>query len=197
MSASELDVFNYFLTFTSIILGLGVTCLLDGVSKLVQNRKLIRVYWVHLTWALIIALLQMEYWWSQWRFVSTVSEWTLILFVVHILPVVILFLVSDLVFPNGLIDDKASLNFEEYYYSNIRNWIFILLGFYLITTSLQQNLIGREELLSLNNAFRLPGLGIALLLYKSRNRILHSLFSVIALMFLIFYILAFSFSPLT
>ncbi len=196
MSVSELDVFNYFLTFSSLILGLGVTCLLDGMSKLIQNRKFLRIYWVHLVWALTIVLLQLEYWWSQWRIVSSVSEWTLLLFVVHILPVVILFLASDLIFPHSLIESEIELDFEEYYYSNIRTWIFVLLGSYLIIVGLQQILIGREEILSLNNAFRVSGIGIAALLYWSRNRILHSALSLFSLMLLVSYILTFSFSPL-
>lgn len=196
MRISEMDVFNYFLTFSSIILGLGTTCLLDGLSKLIQTRKIIKIYWVHLIWILIIFLLQLEYWWSQWRFASSAHDWTLLMFVVHILPIICLFLMSDLIIPDSFIEQKEDFKLDIFFYSNIRRWLFILITIYLVSAGIQQVLIGNERLLSLNNAYRSLSVCLSLSLYASKNRLFHSAFAVVALFILLSYILTFSFKPL-
>ena len=196
MTFSELDVFNYFLTFSSIILGLGTTCLLDGLSKLIQTRKIIKIYWVHLAWILIIFLLQLEYWWSQWRIASSAHEWTLLLFVVHIMPIMCLFLMSDIIIPDDFIEQEGDFKLDLFFYSNIRNWLFLLITIYLICAGLQQVLIGNERLFSFNNFYRGVSACLSLSLFFSKNRLLHSIVAILGLLILGSYTLTFSFKPL-
>ena len=196
MSVSKLDVFNYLMGFSAIILGLGITCLFDGVSKLIQNKRSYKVYWVHLIWALFVFLLQLNYWWGLWIYIPSVSDWTFILYIIIIIPAIILFIMSDMMFPNNLIEAEATFNLKLYYYETLRTPLFLLLGSYFFLTGLVRFIVEIDPLLSTNNLLRIVGLLIALLLYKSNNIRLHFVFSIVSLMVLIFYLISFSFQPL-
>lgn len=43
-------MFNYVMVLASVIVGLGVTHLLQGIVSIVQHPGRERVYWIHLTW---------------------------------------------------------------------------------------------------------------------------------------------------
>ncbi len=122
--------------FSAIILGLGITCLFDGVSKLIQNKRSYKVYWVHLIWALFVFLLQLNYWWGLWIYIPSVSDWTFLLYILIIIPAIILFIMSDMMFPNNLIEAEATFNFKLYYYATLRTPLFLLLGSYFFLTGL-------------------------------------------------------------
>jgi hypothetical protein len=47
-----MDPFSYLSVLTSIVLALGITRILSGVGRLLQTRGRVRIYWVHLLWAL-------------------------------------------------------------------------------------------------------------------------------------------------
>ena len=59
MNVRGLDVefFNYVMVLASVIIGLGLAHLLQGVAGIVQHPDREKIYWVHLVWVAATFLL--------------------------------------------------------------------------------------------------------------------------------------------
>jgi hypothetical protein len=116
-----MDPFAYLSVLTSIVLALGITRVLTGLGKLLQARGRVRVYWVHLVWALNVFLYQTLNWWILFRW-QRQEQWTFFLFLFVLLSPTVAFLLSMLLFPDVLDD---GLELRQQYYENHR-WFFVL-----------------------------------------------------------------------
>ncbi|MCX7356632.1 MAG: hypothetical protein NT015_00545, partial [Alphaproteobacteria bacterium] len=72
-----MTMFEYVMVLASIIVGLGMTHLLQGVLDIVQERT--RAYWVHLVWVAWAFIQAIFWWWWEFRY-SEVEAWTFPLF---------------------------------------------------------------------------------------------------------------------
>ena len=115
------QAFAYLSVLTSIVLGLGIARLLTGLGRLLQARGRVRLYWVHMLWALNLLLFQTLTWWILFRWQSRM-EWTFFLFMFLLLSPTISFLLTVLLFPDPL-PDGADL--RQHYFANHR-WFFTL-----------------------------------------------------------------------
>ena len=114
--------FEYISTLLSIIVGLGITHLLIGIGRIINNPKGVKPYWIHLVWTLTIFIWLISYWWFEYRLIS-IHEWTFQLYLFFILYAISLFFLCIINMPFYFPDD-----FREYYYST-RKWFFIVLLF--------------------------------------------------------------------
>jgi hypothetical protein len=116
-----MDPFSYLSFLTSIVLGLGITRVLAGFGKLLQARGRVRLYWVHLLWALSVFLYLVLNWWILFRW-HTQEQWTFFIFLFVLLSPTIGFLLSVLLFPEPL---EAGTDLKQHFYGNHR-WFFVL-----------------------------------------------------------------------
>ena len=58
-------VFEYLGVLISVIMGLGITHLATGASKLIQNRGTVRLYVPHLLWTLNVLIYILLVWWGM------------------------------------------------------------------------------------------------------------------------------------
>jgi len=65
-----MDPYSYLSVLTSIVLALGITRILSGLGWLLQKRGRVRVYWMHLLWALNLFLYLALNWWILFRWES-------------------------------------------------------------------------------------------------------------------------------
>lgn len=114
-----MNAFEYISTLLSIIIGVGITHLLIGISRLIYNPKGVKIYWIHLLWTFSVFTNLIWYWWFEFGF-SSVTEWTFQMYFFIIIYAVLLFLLSVINIPFYFPD-----NFKEYYYSS-KNWFFIV-----------------------------------------------------------------------
>jgi uncharacterized membrane protein YedE/YeeE len=70
-----MDAFSYLSIVPSIIIALGITRLLTGIGRILENRDWVKVYSVHLLWALNVLLFMVLNWWVLFRW-ETQQEWT-------------------------------------------------------------------------------------------------------------------------
>ena len=70
-----MEMFNYVMVLASVIIGLGITHLLQGVGRIVQHPGREKTYWVHLLWVAAIFLRAIFWWWFEFR-LSKIAEWT-------------------------------------------------------------------------------------------------------------------------
>lgn len=65
-----MSVFEYPGILVSVIMGLGITHMLAGVSKMIHHRETMKIYWVHIVWTLNLLLVIIAIWWGMfwWSF---------------------------------------------------------------------------------------------------------------------------------
>lgn len=119
-----MSVFEYLGVLLSVIMGLGVTHILAGVSKTIHHRQTLRFFWVHTLWALNILIYIVIIWWGMFWW-SGEQEWSFFQFLLLILYAIVLFLAASLLFPWDLPDD---FDFEAHFFST-RPWFFAVLAF--------------------------------------------------------------------
>ena len=117
-----MGVFEYLGVLLSVIMGLGVTHLLAGVSKSIHHRKSVRHYWVHSMWALNVLIYIVAIWWGMFWW-SGVEEWSFFRFLLLILYAILLFLAASLIFPWDLPSD---FDFKSHFFET-RPWLFAVL----------------------------------------------------------------------
>ena len=95
------EAFNYVAVLVSIIIGLGVTRILTGLSDAIQVGNRPRTYWVHTVWMLNMLIDLMLFWWVLYRW-NTVPQWTFFIFLwVNVAPI-LLYLASGVLCPSEL-----------------------------------------------------------------------------------------------
>jgi hypothetical protein len=114
-----MNPFEYISLLTSIVLALGITRILMGVGKMLQLRRRIRLYWVHLLWVLNVFLFLLLNWWILYRW-HGYEGWTFFLFLFLLLSPTIAFLLAVLLVPEPLEEGE---DLRAYYYANHR-WFF-------------------------------------------------------------------------
>jgi hypothetical protein len=112
-------MFNYVMVLASVIIGLGITHLLQGVAGIVQHPGREKLYWVHLTWVAAIFLRIIFWWWFEFRLSETV-QWSFALYFFVLLYAFVNYLTCALLFPKDLADYAG---FKDYFYSR-KGWFF-------------------------------------------------------------------------
>ena len=65
-----MEFFNYVMVLASVIIGLAVTHLLQGVARLIQHPERQKLYWVHLMWVALMFLNALFLWWWEFQLAS-------------------------------------------------------------------------------------------------------------------------------
>jgi hypothetical protein len=115
-----MDEFGYLSVLLSIILGLSVTQLLQGLSGIVQARSRVRVYGPAVGWALLLLLVDAQAWWAMFGMRSH-HPWTFLDFSIVLLETILLYLLAALVLPSFAGDDVVDLRAN--YFGHAR-WFF-------------------------------------------------------------------------
>ncbi len=165
-------MFAHLSVLISVILGLALTHLLRGLSKLIQKRETAKPYWVHIVWTINLVVYVLLLWWGMtgWNKLQT---WTTELFFFLSLYSIMIFLLASQIFPAEFPED---MDFEKYYYAN-NVWFFgmlvVALPIYVPETLLKQTLHLRD--VPPQYVYFLPGLLIiAVVSALSKNRRVHA-----------------------
>ena len=112
-------MFSYLGVLISIILGLAITHLVVGLSKLIQLRHTVKPYWVQILWTLNILIYVLGIWWTMFWW-NRLPIWTVGLFFFIATYAIVLFLLATMLFPWEFSKD---LDFRKYFLAN-RSWFF-------------------------------------------------------------------------
>jgi hypothetical protein len=115
-------MFEYIMVLASIIIGLAMTHLLQGVAGIVQHPKRDRLWWVHLVWVGWVFLFAIFWWWWEFRY-RLVQEWTFPLYVFVVAYAFLVYLMAAMLFPKDL---EGYDGFKDYFLAR-RRWFFALL----------------------------------------------------------------------
>jgi len=114
-----MGIFEYLGVLISVIMGLGITHLAVGASKLVQNRDQCKPYLAHSLWSLAILLYILVVWWGMYWWSKHV-DWRAYQYLFITLYALCLFFLSALLYPYDMDKD---IDVEAYFFKQ-RRWFF-------------------------------------------------------------------------
>jgi hypothetical protein len=117
---SVMDEFGYLAVILSIILGLSVTQLLQGLSNVINARDRVRMYWPAIGWALLLLVIDIQAWWAMFGYRGR-HNWTFLQFTILLLETILLYLLAALALPNAFSPEIVDLRVN--YFRHIR-WFF-------------------------------------------------------------------------
>jgi hypothetical protein len=112
-------MFDYLGILVAVILGLSLTHLLRGLSKLIQQRRTVKPYWVHVVWTINILIYVLGIWWGMFWW-TRLQVWTIEEFFYIALYCIVLFMLASMLYPP---ESSHDLNCEEYFFAN-KSWFF-------------------------------------------------------------------------
>ena len=126
-----MDNYSYLAVLISIILGLGITELLSGFGRWVENRVSIPAYAPTIVWVATLLVIHVQTWWSMYGLRHHL-DWTFLQFAVVLLQPITLFLMARAVVPSAT---AAVLDLKSNYFSQ-RRWFFgLLIGLLAVSIS--------------------------------------------------------------
>jgi hypothetical protein len=181
-----MDEFGYLAVILSIILGLSITQLLQGLSNVINARDRVRVYWPAIGWAVLLLVIDVQAWWSMFGYRGR-HTWTFLQFAILLLETILLYLLAALALPNTFGDEIVDLRAN--YFRHAR-WFF---GSFLavLLVSLGKNVIMSGAIQgSFDLSFHIFWLVGAIVAAATRNDRFHKVFVCLAAISFIVYIAA-------
>lgn len=169
------SLFEYLAVIVSVIVGLGLTRILQGVARMLEARARVRVYWVHLVFTGIVFLGHLLFWWLFWSS-RQVEAWSFFPFLFLLLQPIILYLLADLCFPD--FPDAGTIYFRNFYYRDHR-WFFGLFALLMVLIGLRDILFRSVPWISQDNAVKVGVLLIAVVGATSRRPAIHAILAVL------------------
>jgi hypothetical protein len=167
--------FEYIAVIVSVIIGLGLTRILQGVGGLLEARGRVRVYWVQLVFTGIILVGHLQFWWLFWSS-RQVEAWSFFPFLFLLLQPIILYLLAGLCFPD--FSERGSIDFRDFYYRNHR-WFFGLLALLMVLITLRDILFRSVPWISQGNAVKVGVLLIAVIGVISGRSWIHAILALL------------------
>lgn len=117
-----MDMFEYVSVLTSIVIGLALTHLMQGIAGLIQHPDRAGIWWVHLCWVAYMFLNSIFWWWYEFR-LQRIEPWTFSLYAFVVFYAFYIYLICALLFPRDL---EGYDGYRDYFLSR-RKWFFGLL----------------------------------------------------------------------
>ena len=117
-----MHMFEYVIVLISIVIGLALTHLMQGIAGLIQNPSRARIWWVHLAWVAYMILSIVFWWWWEFQ-LQNITAWTFPIYLFVIFYAFYLYLVCAVLFPLRL---EGYEGYKDYFLAR-RRWFFGLL----------------------------------------------------------------------
>jgi hypothetical protein len=170
-----LTLFEYLAVIVSVVIGLGLTRILEGVGRVLEARAQVRLYWVHLVFTGIVFMGHLLFWWLFWSS-REVQAWSFFPFLFLLLQPIILYLLAGLCFPD--FSDRGPIDFRAFYYRNHR-WFFGLFALLMVLISLRDILFRGVPWISQGNAVKAGVLVIAVVGVISSRPWIHAILALL------------------
>jgi hypothetical protein len=103
-----MDEFTYLSVLIGLILGLGITQLMEGFGRLLQLRDRMIRYWPVKLWGGVLLMFHIQAWWAMYE-LRHIPHWTFPSFIMVLIQPVLLFLLSALALPDSREDHPIDL----------------------------------------------------------------------------------------
>jgi hypothetical protein len=113
-----MQAFDHLAVLVSIVLGLGITQLLSGFGRWLEQRDAVRAHAPSILWAVFLLLAHIQTWWSMFG-LRHFEDWSFLQFALLLSQPIVLYLLAHLVFPLSAPGLDLRGNFERQ-----RPWFF-------------------------------------------------------------------------
>lgn len=178
--------FEFHCVLIAIIVGLTLTQLLRCVSTLINQRRVVRVYWVHIVWIVAAFLLQAQMWYAlhTWQGAPEVFA-TFPRFLANLALPVAMYVASSELAP--VVPEGKPFDFRAYYYENHRG-IFTVWAIAITIILLRTVLLLGHPFWSAGNAIRLTAIGVLAAIAVSGKVWLHTAAAILVSLLLAAYV---------
>lgn len=180
-----MDAFSYLSVLLSIIIGLAITQLLQGIGRVIQHRRRIVMFWPSIGWAIFFVLVSVQMWWTLFGLRER-TAWSFFPFVVVVLQTVVLYLITAVVLPE--IAPGETVDLRVHYFGEVGwfyGFIIALISVSLLRDFVLTGTLPRGE----NMAFLLTFIAIAIAAMIWRRVWFHQLIFILASVLFISYVL--------
>lgn len=132
-----MEAFEYFVVLSSLILGLGITQILTGVSDLVADWKKVQFSITHGIYAVVVFIIHLQDWWYSYQYSLLIEEWKFVQVLGLLTFHIVLFLQARILFPTG--SRAGETDMIKYYGENWR--MLYGLGSITVLISIWQNVV--------------------------------------------------------
>jgi len=152
---------EYVFVAISIVLGLGITRLLNSAVSLIRVHEKVSFHWSTALWSFCIMLYVLQLWWVGWE-LRDVPEWSITDFFIMIVGAICIYGAAELSLPSEDYDisDDSELNFLAHSQSIGRLSAVSMMIYFCIGPYVNMTLFNNPPLAS----FFLPVMGIGLML---------------------------------
>jgi hypothetical protein len=114
-----MTMFEYVIVLVSIVIGLALTHLMQGIAAIIQHPGRAPTWWVHLVWVGFMLLFTIFWWWWQFN-LQHVETWTFGRYLFVLGYAFLMYLLCVLVLPRDL---EGYDGYQDYFLSR-RGWFF-------------------------------------------------------------------------
>lgn len=161
------SVIEYLSIFTAFIYGYVATRFLYGWGNMINFRQSIRFSQEHLLWTLLTFVLLIDVWWGSWSKSLHVADHTLLYFA-SLLPSLIFYLISVLLFPP--LSDEKFLDLRNYF-DRIRRRNYLILIILFLSFEIRDFFLGTRIIT--DTYFNISAIGFAIAGRLSKSMRLH------------------------
>lgn len=163
--------FEFLYVLISIIVAVAVTDMVSSWGALLRRRAVVRFYWVHVAWAVLILFIVMQYWWGFWQY-HVIEDWSFFAMAALIGNSILLAFTVSVITPDRRVD--APVDLQAFFYE-ISPMFFSLSAMLMFALALVNLFVGERPLLSADNAIRAVAISVAMLGATTRSTLVHSL----------------------
>lgn len=179
-----MDAFNYLAVLFSVILGLALTQILQGLRGLMLVRSRVRIYWPSLIWMALVFLIVIQDWWAMFAF-RTVREWTFPMYAAVLVLVTLLYLVAGLVSPD--IEPDGTVDMRASYFAHAR-WFFGLFALVVVASLVKSLIISGRVVANEDLGFHAVFLTASTIAAATKSRWYHAVLAPLMAVVLVTYI---------
>ena len=139
-----MEPFEYVIVLISLILGLGVAQLLNGLADMLAQFKKTKFSIAHCLFIIVISCVFFQDWWYTFQYSKEIQFWTEVKVLLLLGVPIILFLLARFMFPTGSRGQETDM--VAYFYENWR-WLYGLFTLTIIISIIQNLYISHYEII--------------------------------------------------
>ena len=173
--------FSYIITFISLIYGLAIAHGLSCIAEYIQQYKKLKHYWIWWTWAILLLIISINFWWSLYTLWSPKENLSLIQFTFIAVESYLFYLLFRIFFDYYSELEVKDLKIQYYKYHGSFFIIFAIKYFLMFYVTLM--IVSKQSLYEL---FMMapPILPILLIILAlTKKHIIHGIITVLMLLF--------------
>jgi hypothetical protein len=166
--------FEFVSIILSIVVGLAITRILSGLASLIEFRKVLRIHWLTVGWAVLVLLILVVYWFAIVNVWRDRVQWTFGNLGILLVMAITLYFWAALVLPRNLGADTDL----PHHYESVRRPLFAILAIWPALGLLDFAIDGIETLKALDAGIwfgHTASIGVGLLGFFTASRRVHSI----------------------